>query len=678
MFGAACRDTSARSGVIYLVTRSSEPDRPRWSGLDGLRALAVMAVVAYHFLPAAVPGGFLGVDVFFVLSGYLITRMIATEYLDTGRFRFGDFYRRRARRLLPGVAVVLIATLAAAAFWRDQLSTVRGATAAAATYVSNWWLSFAHQSYFVSAGRPSMLQHLWSLAVEEQFYLLWPLIAVGILALVGPGHGARATAAQRSRYLALAATGLALASAGEMAALALAHNAPYGADASRLYYGTDTHSMGLLLGAALGALAAGRSRADAERPLARKLPHRVFGRMVWLTDAVAVLALIALVLAQFAVHEQSPVLYRGGFLAVAAIAALAVAGVARPGSRVGAAIDRRPLRWLAARSYAIYLWHWPVATVTRPGIDVHWPGPVVLAVRTAATLLLADLTYRAVEAPVRRLGLRTSIRHGVGRLSRVVVGQAPVGARLATAALVGAVLLAGGVLAAGPAPTLSAAQKALAAERGGRDLPLGHAAPATPASSPVDSINERLGTDAPSRTPATRSAPASTHPAARPAHAAGRLPAISAFGDSVMLGARHMLDAHFPGGTMDAVEGRQADPILRDIEREAVSGRLNPLVVIGVGDNGLINPDSLTRTMQRLRTVKHVIVLNNRVGRFWQDANNRTLARIVPHFANATLLDWHSLAGRHPAWLYDDGIHLTPRGAVAYTELIVSAARRNR
>ena len=641
-------------------------EQRRWSGLDGLRALAVVAVVAYHFAPGAVPGGFLGVDVFFVLSGYLITRMIATEYLRTERFRFGNFYRRRARRLLPGVAAVLVAALAAAAFWRDQLSTVRTATAAAAGYVSNWWLSFAHQSYFVSVGRPSMLQHLWSLAIEEQFYLLWPLIAVAVLALEGRRRGGRVTPRQRTRAVAMVAGALALASAAEMTVLAIAWDAPYGTDASRLYYGTDTHSMGLLLGAALGAIAAGRTR---PRPGQDGRPRR---RLVWLSDSLAVGALVGLVVAACSVTESSPALYRGGFLAVAAAAGLATAAVARPGSRIGTALDRRPLRWLAARSYALYLWHWPVAVVTRPGVDLPWPAPAVLLLRIVVTVLLADLSYRVIEAPVRALGLRASVQRGARRLTRVVVGQAPVGARLATAALVTSVLVAGGVLVAGPKPALSAGQQAVAAVHGGRALTLGPRPAASPVAVAVGVVAGRLGEHVP--TPVA--GPAGRATGALPT--AGALPTISAFGDSVMLGARATLDRHFPGGTMDAVEGRQAEPILQDVEHEAAAGRLNPLVVIGVGDNGYIDPQTLRHALGCLGHIKHVIVVNNRVGRVWQDANNRTIAQVVPAFGNATILDWHSVSGQHPSWLYDDGIHLTPSGAIAYTQLIIGSLPTSR
>lgn len=641
-------------------------DRRRWSGLDGLRALAVIAVTAFHFAPGVVSGGFLGVDVFFVLSGYLITRMITTEYLRSGELRFASFYRRRARRLLPALAVVLVSVLAAAAFWRDQLGTVRSATAAAAGYVSNWWLTFVHQSYFVSVGRPSMLQHLWSLAVEEQFYVLWPLIAVTVLRLAGRIRGPAATPELRARWLALTAVALALGSAAEMTALALARDVPYGADASRLYYGTDTHSMGLLLGAGLGALAAARVR---PRPGKGGRPRR---RLVWLTDVLAAGSVVALAVAVCTVPESSRALYRGGFLAVAAVAAILVAAVARPGSRLGAALDRRPLRWLAARSYAIYLWHWPVAVVTRPGVDVHWPAAVVLLARIAATLLLSDLTHRFVEAPIRAYGLRASARRCARRLSRIVAGRAPVGARFATAGVVTVLLLAGAVIASSPKPTLSSGQRALAAAHGGRRLLLGPAASVLPGPGPTPDRTSPPLDDASSPRPTGTPSPAmATHPAAA-------LPAISAFGDSVMLGARAALDQHFPGGTLNAVEGRQADPILRDVEDDAAAGRLNPLVIIGVGDNGYIDPASLRQALGCLGKVKRVIVVNNRVGREWQNANNRTIARVVPKFGNATILDWHAASAKHPSWFYDDGIHLTPRGAAAYSALIAGAARRPR
>jgi hypothetical protein len=339
------------------------------------------------------------------------------------------------------------------------------------------------------------------------------------------------------------------------------------------------------------------------------------------------------------------------------------------------------MRWVAARSYAMYLWHWPVAVVTRPGIDVHWPSAVVFLVRVGVTVVLADASYRFVELPIRTGGFRTGIRAGVQRLRRVVLGQAPVGAHLATAGLVGAVLVAGAVLVSGPAAVLSPVQRALAAEQGGRDLRLGPSLPTQrppfpPGDSPSPMTSTPTTTPSPSTSRPGRSPSLHPHPSSSPkSPGPAPLPDISAFGDSVMLGAREYLNERFPGGTMDAIEGRQPDPILADIEQDAAAGKLNPLVIIGVGDNGLITPDVLRQTLHALRGVPRVIVLNNRVGRYWESSNNHTIASIVPDYRNVRLLDWHAVSASHPSWFYDDGIHLTSTGAIAYTRLIVAAAR---
>jgi hypothetical protein len=458
--------------------------------------------------------------------------------------------------------------------------------------------------------------------------------------------------------------------------LARASGAPVAADASRLYYGTDTHSMGLLLGAAVGAVAAGRRSVDG------RTGDRPARRYVWLTDPLAVAALAALAVAVFTVREDQPGLYRGGFLAVAALAAVVAGAVPRRGSVLGRVLDAPPLRWLAVRSYAIYLWHWPIAVVTRPGADLTWPAPAVFALRVAATLLAADLTYRAVERPIRELGLRPGLVAGGRRLLRVVGGGGPVGGRLATAAGVALVLLAGTVLITGPRPTLSAGQRALASAHGGRDLPLGSPDPApgavvAQAASPVahvaSGIRPQLAPSAPGTLPHRQPAVAPTRSASP--HPPAGLPPVSAYGDSVMLGAKPALDARFHSGRMDAVEGRQPDPILADVRRDARAGRLHPLVVIGVGDNGLITPDALRDTLAALHRVPRIVLINNRVGRPWEAPNNRTIARLAPHFRNVRLLDWHDRSAGHPGWFVDDRIHLTPDGARAYSALIVAAAR---
>ncbi len=633
--------------------------RTRLPGLDGLRAVAVAAVVVYHFAGAVLPGGLLGVDVFFVISGFLITRLLVVEYLDTGRIGLGAFYRRRARRLLPALAVVLASTSAAALVWRDQLATLRPAVLAAATYVSNWWLVDARLSYFVATGRPSMLQHLWSLAVEEQFYLLWPALVILVL---GARSGAAASLAgrvQRVHRLAALATVLGLVSAGLLAIGAIAGDVPYGSDGSRLYYGTDTHCLGLLLGAAVGARSAAGVVTDRYR-------GRTHARPVWPSDVVGALALLALLRLTATLGQYQPQLFRTGFLVVSLLACVVVATVTRAGSRVGAALDCRPLRWVGQRSYGIYLWHWPVAVVTRPGIDVHGSTVLVQTLRIGLTLGLAAASYRWVELPIRTGGVRAVLDAvaGVPRHRGLAVG-------VTTLAFVAA-----GVLIIGP----TAPEPAAAARVRPAVSPSG-APPAAVTTTPVPHATV-VPTAPVRRTPAsttpvpTTPAPAPLAPPA-PAPLAPPTPPppppVSAFGDSVMLGAGSALATDVPGIDVDAVVGAQERPLLADIRSRAAAGRLGSQVVVHTGDNGIIDPADLTATLRALAGARRVVLLTVRVARDWQDPNNATIRSVAAQFPNAVVVDWDAAAGSHPDWLWNDGLHLRPAGSSAYAALIAAA-----
>jgi peptidoglycan/LPS O-acetylase OafA/YrhL len=619
---------------------------PHWQGLDGLRAVAVIAVVVYHFSPLTLPGGFFGVDVFFVISGYLITRLLATEFLNDGRIAVPQFYRRRARRLLPGLALVLAAVSVAALIWRDQLATIRGGVLATAFFGGNWWLALDHQSYFVSTGRPSMLQHLWSLGVEEQFYLVWPVVAAATLAAARRA-GARGKLSRRRvvSRLSLIALALSLGSTGLTWWLADLHNVPYGNDGSTLYYGTDTHCMGLLLGAALGAWSAAGTGEAAPKPLVSWRERA--------PDVCGVLALGALVWVMFGVASYSHSLYRGDFLLVAALVVVAIAVATRPGSSLGRGLDSSPLRWIGVRSYSIYLWHWPIAVVTRPGIDTTMPLWLDQLLRVVLTVALADASYRYVETPVRRVGFRAAFTNVLAQVRtqwRRIPPRATVAVPVSMAALL---FVAAIVIVVGPAAPRPSA--AAGASPGGRHLTLS------------------AGLHAPSGT-----RPRAGRGARGPRVGPEPLPKVSSFGDSVLLGARHALSQLFPGGTMDAVISRQPDPILADIRTEARKGSLEPLVIIHVGNNGLINPSDLQLTLRALSGARLVLVLTDHLDPYdatWQKPNNQTIDHVVPRFANARVLDWNAIAGAHHGWLYPDDLHLRPNGAIAYAKLLANAYR---
>ncbi|UQX88755.1 acyltransferase family protein [Jatrophihabitans telluris] len=410
----------------------------RFGGLDGLRALAVLAVLVFHADSNLLPGGFLGVDLFFVISGYLITRLLLGELGHTGRIRLGQFYLRRGLRLLPGLAALSVAVaLAAELFWRDELLTLRDSVVSSVGYVGNWWLIDAHQSYFVASGRPPMLQHLWSLAIEEQFYLAWPLALIWMSA-----------SRRRFGWVAGIAAAGALASTLAMTVIAVRSGVPYATDSSRVYFGTDTHAMGLLLGASFGAIA---ERLDFQA-------RRSWRIRPWFTDLLGLAALVALVVVVLRVDEFSERLYRGGFLGFSALAVVVVSTVTRPRSRLGRVLDMRPLRWLAARSYAIYLWHWPVVVVTRPGVDLPANRWLAVAVRIVVPMVLAAISYRVVEAPARRWGVEwLGLSAGQRRARLTMLRRGLLVPRLVGVTALAALVL---LLLSSPSPSASASPSA--------------------------------------------------------------------------------------------------------------------------------------------------------------------------------------------------------------------------
>jgi peptidoglycan/LPS O-acetylase OafA/YrhL len=432
----------------------------RLTGLDGLRAVAVVAVVTFHLDSSLLPGGFLGVDVFFALSGYLITRLLLGEYLATGTISLRRFYARRARRLSPAAAVLLIAVTAASLLvWRDELATLPGSALASLVYGSNWWSIFDHQSYFVASGRPPMLTHLWSLAVEEQFYVVWSLLLVG---LTSARWWSRSDSPERRiRWAALCALALAVASTAAMTVIAITTKVPFIADSSRVYFGTDTHSMGLFLGSAAGAWAVLRAGRDGRRSRPTVAP--------WITDLLGGLGLIALVWAFRNLDEYTPGLYRGGFLAVAGVVVVVLAMVTRAGSRLGRMLDIRPLRWLGVRSYSVYLWHWPVFVVTRPGLDVHGPAWIIDPLRIGLVLVLAAASYRFIEVPLRS-GQRPQLRIQPCRwLAAVAVGTTCAGALLLSTTDFSAA--GGAAVLPTPVPTAPAAATSAPTAGSGRPTP---------------------------------------------------------------------------------------------------------------------------------------------------------------------------------------------------------------
>ncbi len=644
--------------------------RPRLAyvpGLDGLRALAVGAVLLYHHDAGLLPGGFLGVELFFVLSGYLITALLCFEQRAAGRIALADFWLRRARRLLPALlALVAVCLLIGAVALREQLAQLRGDALAALLYLANWRLVLDERPYFQSFERPSLLLHLWSLAIEEQFYLLWPVALAWGLRRGG-----------RRLMLSLSVAG-ALASAALMAALA----APDG-DVSRAYYGTDTRAAGLLVGAALALAWPPR--------LVRSLRHA--GSEPW-RDLLGLLALAALALVLSTTHEFEPWLYRGGFLLVDLAAAAAILAVARPGARVcRALLGVAPLRWVGERSYSIYLWHWPVFVLTRPGLDVPLEGAALLGVRLALTLTLAELSYRLIETPVRhgRLGQSwAALRQSRGPRRRALALR-----WLTAAGLTAGLVFWIGVEAAGapvpPPPAYSGmldptGWAAASDEPAAPFISLPTVAVPTPTPGPpplpVTPIADAplplvvaAGPREPAAPPPAAVGPASTHdPRLQPTPAPPRGGAALAVGDSIMLGAARALGEAMPGLEVDAAVSRQIGATIELLRARREAGRLAEVVVVHVGNNGYVSAERVDELLAVLAAVPRVVLVNTAVPRSWEGPNNAALAAVTARYPNAVLLDWRGASAGRYELFWNDGVHLRPAGARLFAELIVGAA----
>jgi peptidoglycan/LPS O-acetylase OafA/YrhL len=349
-------------------------------GLDGLRAIAVLGVVLYHLEFGWAEGGLLGVGVFFTLSGYLITDILLNQ-VNSGGIKLKSFWLARARRLLPGLFLMLIVVMAwVTVIGPHQPSDFRMAEVSAVGYFNNWWLIFHDVSYFARFAPPSPLNHLWSLSVEEQFYIVWPFLLMAALYFVPE---ARRKAGPRPRLAAVALAGALLS--GILMAV-LYHPS---LDPSRVYYGTDTRALELLVGAALAMVWPSRRLTAKVTPQARRT-----------IDAAGLAGLVVIGLMFWQSSEFSLFIYRGGFALLAIGSALSVAAFAHPASRLGPIVGCKPMRWIGERSYGIYLWTLPIVVLTSPQ-GAHGPSLLRAILQVTAIMAVAELSWRYVENPIR-------------------------------------------------------------------------------------------------------------------------------------------------------------------------------------------------------------------------------------------------------------------------------------
>ncbi|OWA35636.1 acetyltransferase [Saccharibacillus sp. O16] len=662
------RPTGSNSVAQAAGSAGLSGKRRHMNGLDGLRAAAVLAVIVYHLNLDILPGGLFGVGLFFVLSGYLITDILLSQRQEQGSIRFADFYIRRARRLLPGMFTVMATVMIGLLFVDPaRLTSLRGDILAGTLYISNWWYIFRHVSYFESFGPPSPFGHFWSLAVEEQFYIVWPLLLLGLIALL-----------KRRRLLVVYILTMAVVSA---AAMAILYNPDV--DPSRVYYGTDTRAFALLAGAALAVVWPSQS-----------LSSKIHGGVRVLLDLVGVIALVFLAHEMLTGSEYDSSLYDGGMALQSAAAVLLIGVLAHPASLLSRLFGVAPLRWIGRHSYGLYLWHYPIIALTTPSVDTDGVDWLRIGLQVSATFVLAALSLKYIEDPIRLHGFRAffrSIWSGHRRPEQVIA--------LRTALLVGAAFIGFAVfrltdtpsaMTASTAPNESVVSKPTAASSPRQEVTLetqprptvpnklsyssGVGRQTVPSDPPsVGGAPSSQGKDQPQ---AEQTQPSTVPSSDSPEASSESIPPASGtvkytvIGDSVILDAKPYLEQGISNVYVSGKIGRQmweAPDLLAGIRAQ---GQLGGRVVIELGTNGSFNSKNLTDVLDALQGKEQVYLVTVRVPRSWERSVNRALNKAAGEYDNVSLIDWHGASAGHDDYFAEDGVHLTPTGSQAFADLI--------
>ncbi|ENQ3079829.1 acetyltransferase [Bacillus cereus] len=590
-------------------------------GLDSLRGLAILGVILYHINFNWLPGGFLGVTVFFVLSGYLITDILVVEWKEKRSIDLKNFWLRRARRLLPGMLVMLVITLAWITISHSSLLwKMRGDSVAALFYFSNWWYIYHKLSYFESFGTVSPLNHFWSLAVEEQFYVVWPLI-------IGLGLSYVKKQSRLTLYIFLGAIA---------SAVAMAMIYEPGADPSRVYYGTDTRAFSLLIGAALAFI----------WPSSR-LAHKILPKARLVLDVIGGIALIVILVMFWKTNQYDPFLYRGGMFLLSIATAILVANLAHPASRISAFLRFRPLRWIGVRSYGIYLWHYPIITLTNPQGSAGEFQLTRAIFQFFLILFMAQISWKFIENPIRKGALKNF------RLRNVRLRNLALGGKFVLAFAIFVTATASFGLSTAGKEKENTSNKVESVQTEQKDQPKHpDVVWEEPGEKPAE--NKEEGHSAQSKESAT----------------------ITAIGDSIMIDVTPHLKKAFPDINIDAKIGRQMSEATAAVGRMNKEGTLGQSVIIGLGTNGAFTTEQITSLMQSIGNERKVILVNTRVPRPWESLVNNKLKETASKFSNITLVDWYSASAGKKEYFEPDGVHLTKAGEEAYTSLVVKSINK--
>lgn len=568
------------------------------SSIDGLRAIAVTAVVLYHLGISWIPGGFLGVDLFFVISGYVITRLILDSINQSSALDLRAFYAARIRRIYPGFIFMVICTIIFIGVWAPEaIKRFLTDLPYALTGTMNWALVARQQDYFESIGRPPLLQHTWSLAVELQYYLIWPIILLTVLKYFG------------KRNIARIALIIAMVSGVTLFLVSLRLDQSGTQQISHIYFGTDTHSLGLFLGSAL-----------AVSWIPQNLSADISKRAQDVIDGIGVAGLLGLITTFLFINEKNPSLYQIAFPLAGIFGCFVIISLVHPASRFAPIISTAPFRWIGQRSYGIYIWHWVIFQVTRPSVDLTGETWALYLARVLLAVALADISLRWVEIPFRQGVVQNWFRGIKYRSAKVRVRQ--------QLSILLSIILVLAVTSSISIQAINKSNQALA------DL-----------NNQITDQNQE-------------------------SQDLGSTTGLWVTGDSVILGIRSKLESKEHISLVNARVGRQAPELLAVMKVDQASVPSSP-VIFNLGNNNALSEQTVIDIFEIVKNQPQIIVVNTAVPRAWREKNNLIIAKVAALYPRVKLIDWDRISKDRPELFAPDGIHLSPLGSDVYVDLVL-------